>query len=62
MYFVVYRWLLGFLSLVMPSCLESGSPRRGPLGLEDELLRLQNIGNYKSTKDVIPEGLNLHRR
>jgi hypothetical protein len=39
----------------MPSCLESGSPRRGLLGLEDESLHLQNIGNYKSTKDDIPE-------
>jgi hypothetical protein len=39
----------------MPSCLESGSPRRGLLGLENESLHLQNIGNYKSTKDDIPE-------
>ena len=46
----------------MPSCLESGGPRRGPLCLEDESLHLQNIGNYESTKDVIPKGLNVDVR
>jgi len=60
LYLVICRWLLGFLNLVMLSCLESGSPRSGLLGLEQESLHLQNIGNYESTKDDIPEDLNLH--
>jgi len=55
LYLVICRWLLGFLSIAMPSCLESGSPRRGLLGFEDESLHLQNINNYESTKDDIPE-------
>jgi hypothetical protein len=54
-------WLLGFLSIVMPPSLESGSPRSGLFDLEDESLHLQNIGHCESTKHDNPEDLNLHQ-